>query len=554
MIPTEIFFLLGGVGLFLYGMQALTAELKVMTSERARSAIRRFARKPVTGLAAGAAVTAIIQSSTATMVMTLGLVGAGVLSFGQSLGIILGANIGTTFTGWMVMLLGIKINLGTLAFPVLFVAALLRLLTAGGVARLAGGLAGLGMIFIGIDLMKDGMGVFDGWLNPESLPTATLGGRLQLLGLGVLVTVVTQSSTAGVAATIVLLSEGHVNFTQAAALVIGMTVGTTFTGILASLGGTTAMRRTALAHLIFNLTQGLVALSLLDLVVRAVAVGLAMGDGTLALVVFHTGFAVVGAFLFLPFVRVFARLIERLVPDKPHALEKELDPRFLSDPSAALDVVLSATRRQIAALFAALGAQLAPGPRPADSPDLKAQTADADALGLYLSQISLPEGEPVPQDRYGALMAILDHLRRLILRAGQGGRLTVALYEPMLRREALYFGAILRAVAGQEAGYVAGDFEHARAHGEELQRLHAKLARGQARLARREDRLRRRVLSMRAAPPRTFALTDAMRWLRRSNAHAERVLYHLLAAERQAMVAHESEAPEADPVADQVAE
>lgn len=538
MIPDGIFQLLGGIGLFLYGMQALTAELKVMASDQARAAIRRFAARPVTGMAAGAAITALIQSSSATMVMTLGFVGAGILSFSQSLGIILGANIGTTFTGWMVMLLGVKINLGTLAFPVLFAAGLMRILTSGAVARLGGVLAGLCLIFIGIDLLKEGMSVFDGLLSPENLPTDTLWGRLQLLGLGVVVTVVTQSSSAGVAATIVLLSEGHVSFTQAAALVIGMTVGTTFTGVLASLGGNIAMRRTAIAHLIFNLTQGLVALSLLDLVVRVMAAGITMGDAPLALVLFHSGFALVGALVFLPFTGAFARLVEWLVPERPLAIEQELDARFLTDPAAALDVVLSGSRRQISALFGQLGALLAPGLRPAEAPDLAGQVSNADALGLFLSQIALPEKDPLRQERYGELMALLDHLRRLIQRAGQGGRMTVAMYEPMLRRETLYFGAILRAVAQLEAGFIPGDAEKAREHATQLARLHARLVRAQPRLARREDRLRRRVLSTRAAPPRIFAITDSMRWLRRSSAHAERVLFHLLAAERQAMAAH----------------
>lgn len=542
-MPTELFYLLGGIGLFLYGMQALTGELKVMASDRARAAIQRFAGRPASGMVAGAAVTALIQSSSATMVMTLGFVGAGILSFSQSLGIILGANIGTTFTGWMVMLLGVKINLGTLAFPVLFAAGLARIVTSGAPARLAGVVAGLCLIFIGIDLMKEGMGVFDGLLSPENLPTDTLWGRLQLLVLGVGVTVVTQSSSAGVAAAIVLLSEGHVSFTQAAALVIGMTVGTTFTGVLASLGGNIAMRRTALAHLIFNLTQGLVALSLLDLVVRAVAAGATMGDATLALVLFHSGFALAGALIFLPFTGVFARLVEWLVPARTLAIEQELDPRFLSDPSAALDIALSSARRQIAALFGQLGTVMAPGPRPATGPDLKEQTASADAVGQFLSQIALPEKDPLRQERYGELMALLDHLRRLIHRAEQGGRLTVAVYEPMLRRETLYFGAILRAVAQLEAGFTPGDAQGARDHATALARLHARLARAQARLARREERLRRRVLSTHAAPPRLFAITDAMRWLRRSNAHAERVLFHLLVAESQAVAAHEHDAP-----------
>ncbi|MFN3953426.1 MAG: Na/Pi cotransporter family protein [Pararhodobacter sp.] len=542
---SEFFMLAGGIGLFLYGMQALTQELTVLASDSARRAIRRFAGRPLSGMAAGAAVTALIQSSSATMVMTLGFVGAGILSFSQSLGIVLGANVGTTFTGWMVMLLGLKVNLGTLAFPVLFVAALARILGRGAVQRLAGVLAGLCLIFIGIDLMKGGMAVFDGLLSPERLPADTLAGRLQLLALGMTVTVITQSSSAGVAAAIVLLSEGHVSFAQAAALVIGMTVGTTFTGVLASLGGNIAMRRTALAHLIFNLTQGLVALSLLDLLVRGIAAGFSLADAALALVLFHTAFTLAGALIFLPFTKAFARLVSRLVPEKPLPIERELDSRFLSDPAAALDIALAAGRRQAAGLMGAVGAMLAPGSQPQEAAiDAQRFTGETEALAGFLARINLPEADPLREQRAGEMMALVDHLRRFAFRAAQPARMSAALHEPRLRREALFFGALLREMArlqglaaAQRTGEQAGNEARTNA-------LHAKLLRAEARLARREARLRRQVLASRAAPPRLFAVTDAMRWLRRSTAHAGRIVHHLRSA---ASLAQPVEAPAAAP-------
>ncbi len=534
-MPNELIVLLGGVGLFLYGMHALTQELRVLLSEGAREALRRYAGRPVGGILAGAGVTALIQSSTATIVMTLGFVGAGILSFGQSLGIVLGANIGTTFTGWMVMLFGIKISLGTIAYPVLFVAGLLKILADGRAARAGGVVAALCLIFIGIDLMKDGMGLFDGFLDHETLPADTLWGRVQLLLLGVAVTVITQSSSAGVAAAIVLLSAGHVNFAQAAAMVIGMTVGTTFTGILASLGGSVAMRRTALANLAFNLVKGVVALLLLDLIMRLFAASPWGGSPTLALVLFHTGFTVAGALLFLPIIEPFGRAIERLVPDRPEAPAALLDRRFQADPPAALDMVLAQARRQMGQLLDYLGEALAPGPRRSDLAfDSPAFTEDMDRLIAYLAQIPRPEGDQRQLQRFGELMALTDHLRRLGLRAGQGGRLTVALYEPLLRREALYLGAVLRRVGHALPEAEPGDVIARDARDRTLAALDRRLVRSQARLNRREDRLRRRILVTRAAPPRLFALTDALRWLRRSNAHAERLLAHLRAAEAQA--------------------
>jgi phosphate:Na+ symporter len=527
MIPEGLVPLLGGVGLFLYGMHQLTSDLRLIASDSARGALRRFAGRPVPGFLAGAAVTALVQSSSATMVMTLGFVGAGFLTLGQSLGIILGSNVGTTLTGWAVMILGVKVSLGAVAFPALFVAALARILARGALARFAGVLAGLALILIGIDLMKAGMEGAQGLLGPTTLPADTLTGRLVLLGLGAAVTLVTQSSSAGVAAAIVLLAGGHASFTQAAALVIGMSVGTTFTGILASLGGTTDMRRAAVAHLVFNLTQGLVALILLDAVARILPDD--PGDGPLALVMFHTAFTLAGALVFLPFLDRMSALVSRLVPDRPAALAQELDRRFLPDPSAALDLALAATRRRVVATFGDLGARLSPGPAPSGGGDETALTAEAEAIALYLTEIAVPDNDPLRLARVGDLLSVLDHLRRLAHRAGQGPRITVALFDPALRRETLLFGATLRAVSRAEVSPVDPD------RWALLVRARQRLTRAVHRLEQREGALRRRVLAAHATPPRLFAVTDAMRWLRRSVAHAERVLDHLQAAEGQAL-------------------
>jgi phosphate:Na+ symporter len=525
MIPDGTTALLGGVGLFLYGMHQLTAELRVMTSDRARRALRRFAGRPWSAFLTGVGVTAAIQSSSATMVIVLGFLGAGFLTLPQALGLILGANVGTTLTGWAVMLLGVKVDLGTLAFPALFAAALVRILWRGALARAGGAAAGLALVLIGIDLMKAGMAAAQGIPGPGSLPADTLGGRLLLLGLGLVVTLVTQSSSAGVAAAIVLVAGGHASFTQAAALVIGMTVGTTFTGILASLGGTTDMRRAALAHLTFNLTQGLLALALLDGIARLVPDG--PGDGPLALVLFHSAFTLAGALMFLPLLPAMSRLLARLVPERPSPLAQELDRRFLPDPSAALDLALAATRRRVGRLFASLGAARDPQASPPGL-DPAALIAEAEAIAAFVTEIPIPDGDRLRVLRVGELLAVLDHLRRLAHRAGQRERLVVARAEPLTRREARLLGATLAAVAAALDRLPGPDRRGP------LTRAHARLDRMARRLEQREAGHRRAVLTSGEAVPRLFALTDALRWLRRTTAHAERVLHHLAAAEGQA--------------------
>lgn len=499
--------LIGGIGLFLFGMHTLTAALRALAGEGARALMRRFADRPLRGMITGAALTALVQSSSAVMIMVLGLVGAGVMSQVQALGVVLGANVGTTLTGWLVMGLGVKVSVGSFALPLLLAGAMAQILGRGRWVPLGGALAGFALVFLGIEWMKGGMAGFDGLLSPATLPGDTLAGRLALLGLGIVVTVVLQSSSAGVAAVIVLLSQDQVSFAQAAALVIGMTMGTTFTGVLASLGGTLDMRRIALAHLLVNLVQGFVALALLDLVLR-VGPMLRLGDATLALVLFHTGFTLVGALAVLPLVPRLAQRVTQWLPERPVGLAVMLDRRFLSDPQAAGDLALAAARRAAGDVLGHLGAALAPqAARAGTAEDLARMEADQEALLDYLTRIPWPETGGAGASVYSELMQAGDHLRRLTARAGQGGRLAVALYEPMLQREARLLGAILRL--------------------EDPARQQRMLARMHMRLDQRERRLRRRILGRHAAPARLFALTDALRWLRRVALHAERVQAHL---------------------------
>ena len=274
----EILSLLGGVGLFLFGMQSMTGALREIASRQMRAILARFTTSPLTGALSGAATTAVIQSSSATMVTVIGFVGAGLLSFPQAIGVIYGANIGTTITGWIVALLGLKLSLGTIALPGLLVGALTATMARGRLARLGALLAGFSLIFIGLDMMKDATAGFESWLSPEILPPDSWAGRALLLLIGAGVTVVIQSSSAGVATTLVLLSSGAITLGQGAALVIGMDVGTTFTAILATVGGSRDMRRTAIAHTAYNIVTGAVAFAMLGLVVPLLSRAFAPDD------------------------------------------------------------------------------------------------------------------------------------------------------------------------------------------------------------------------------------------------------------------------------------
>jgi phosphate:Na+ symporter len=167
---------LGGLGLFLLGMVVLTEGLRALAGRALRRVLSRFTRSPRSGAMTGALTTAVVQSSSAITVATVGFVGAGLLTFPQALGIVLGANIGTTVTGWLVALLGFKLELGTAALPIVLVGVLIRLFTKGRPSAAGFAIAGFGLIFVGISLLQQGMGGFVGVITPDSFPPDTWSG------------------------------------------------------------------------------------------------------------------------------------------------------------------------------------------------------------------------------------------------------------------------------------------------------------------------------------------------------------------------------------------
>lgn len=504
----NILTLLGGIGLFLFGMQTMTEALRELASSRARQTLAGFTRTPLSGAVTGAITTAVIQSSSATMVTTVGFVGAGLLGFGQALGILYGASVGTTITGWMVFLLGVKLQLSVAALPVLFLGALGRMALRGQPGRLASACAGLALVFLGIDLMQQGLAAWEGALSPSALPDAGGWGRVQLALMGMVVTLITQSSSAGVAGVLVLLGAGGLNFGQGAALVAGMHVGTSLTAVLAAAGGGRPVRQTALANVLYHLATGILALALLDLAAR-----IPVADVQIRLLIFHTGFNVVGTALMLPLTPRFAALIDRIIPDRPETAPSSLlDAALLRDPATALDTVASVLTDARARLFAAL-AEALDGPAPPATLEAtrKATETLLDDVQDYLGRIAIAEDRTEDLARLTALTLHLDHLRRLAARSGQGARLRSAQKEQSLARHlALYLGT-LRAPNDPRTP-------------QRLIRLHARLARAEARL--RHTSLRHAPYVLGLTPAGVFRLSDAIRWLRRCAAHSERLLAH----------------------------
>lgn len=407
--------LAGGVGLFLLGMIVMTEGLRAVAGDAMRHALMRFTRNPLSGAVAGATTTALLQSSSAMTVAAVGFVSVGLMSFSNALGIIFGANIGTTITGWLVVLVGFKLSLGMLALPLVFLGAILRLFAKDRVASAGFALAGFGLLFVGIGTMQQAMIGLDAWIRPDVLPGDTLSGRLQLVALGIITTIIIQSSSAGVAATLTALFAGSINFEQAAALVIGMDVGTTLTAAMATIGRSVEARRTGFSHVFYNLFIGSIALFLINPYMQIwewlLPGGLSEFSG-IALVAFHTSFNTLGVMIVLPFTHRYAAFMETLIPARGPSYARTLDLALTQQPQLALAALQTTLSSQLQALLGHVNAILGDRKKGGDI-DLVAMQSSLDGSRLFMDRVHLEAGSGADWERLIALIHALDHMQRL---------------------------------------------------------------------------------------------------------------------------------------------
>jgi phosphate:Na+ symporter len=408
---------LGGIGIFLIGMILLSEGLRAAAGEALRGVLQRFARTPFAALCSGTAVTAVVQSSSATTLTTIGFVSAGLLTFPQAVGLIFGANLGTTSTGWLVSVIGLKVNLTTVAFPLVAVGALMRLLGRERVGQLGVAVAGFALIFVGIGTLQTGMEGVAGRIDLGALAGEGLTNRILLVLVGAVMTVVMQSSSAAVATTLTALHAGTVGLEQAALLVVGQNLGTTVKAILASIGGSVPVRRTALAHILFNLFTALLALALLPLLLGASVAIAGEGDPAVTIALFHTAFNILGVAALFPFLAPFARLVERLVPEGAPSLTRNLDPSVAEVPAVAVEAARRAAVDVAGVLFERTVGKISgrghfqAGSR-AGHPEHDAKEALVQ-IRTFLTRIHSPPGSG---DQFGRHLSVLhasDHLDRL---------------------------------------------------------------------------------------------------------------------------------------------
>jgi phosphate:Na+ symporter len=411
-----LFPLLGGIGLFLLGMKLLTDGLVAFAGENLRRALVHFTGTPYRAFLSGALVTVLVQSSTATTVALIGFVSAGLISFAQAIGVVIGASLGNTATGWIVAGLGLKINLGFYTLPLIGIGALLKLLWRGRWAELGLVLAGFGMLFLGLNTLQEGMHGVANAFNLADLPAGGYGARMVIMIIGLALTAVLQSSTAAIAMTLTALHTNTINFDQAAAMVIGASIGTTLTGALVTIGGTVYAKRTALAHILFNLCTGLLAIALLPaftFAVRLFEKHLGVAPGAISIAIFHTLFIGTGVAIFLPLTPFFTNVLLRMLPDRQHDPAAHLDASLLSIPTVALDAAQRTLEHAAARLLTIYDQLLAAAPRDALQQDLAAMQRTLNHTFEFISRIPLQTSERMLTETRVAQLHAADHLLRL---------------------------------------------------------------------------------------------------------------------------------------------
>jgi len=307
---------LAGLGIFMFGMFLLEESIRNLSGRAFKGFIRKYTENTVKAVLTGTFATAILQSSSAVTLMVLAFTGAGIMSLQNGIGVVLGSNLGTTLTSWIVATLGFKISIEALALPFIGIGGL-GLIFLGksakgsNISKLS---VGFGFLFMGLDYMKRSI---EAIASEDLLQMIPDYGPLMYVLVGFVLTAALQSSSASMAVVLSALYSGLLNYTDATAMVIGTNLGTTVTVMIGAVGGSTVKKRVGMGHFLFNAITAIIALILLPLLTRLVfdVMGLS-SDPVMGLAMFHTIFNLMGVLLFVPFLPLFAKLLEKAVPEK----------------------------------------------------------------------------------------------------------------------------------------------------------------------------------------------------------------------------------------------
>ncbi len=341
-----------GVAIFLFGMMSLEQGFQSFSGGTIERLLRRSTDRLWKSLSFGVIATSLMQSSSLVSVLTISFLTAGLIGLQSGIGIIFGANLGTTTGAWIIAGFGLKVELSAFALPMLVLGTVFTFQKNSTWKGAGLVLVGVGFLFLGIDYMKSGFEAFQDTIDLSEYAIPGLKGLMVYALVGIVATVIMQSSHATLVLILTALAANQILYENALALAIGSNVGTTITAMIGSLNANAAGRRLAIAHLIFNLVTGLLAIFLISQFVYSVdwlsqELGIRDNDYTLKLALFHTLFNLLGVIVMLPMISPLVTFLERVVKEKK-ALVKE--PKYLSDAaldsaSAAIEVVRKETIR-----------------------------------------------------------------------------------------------------------------------------------------------------------------------------------------------------------------
>jgi len=346
-----------GVAIFLFGMLSLEEGFKAFSGGTLEKILRNSTDKLYKSIGFGVIATTVMQSSSLVSVLTISFLGAGLIGLAQGIGIVFGANIGTTTGAWLVAGFGLKVKISAYAMPMLVFGVILIFQKAKALKGIGYILAGLGFLFLGIHYMKDGFEAFKSTIDLAAFGGTGIKYLFIFTGIGVFATVVMQSSHATLVLIITALSVGQISYENALALAIGANVGTTITAIIGAMSSNIVGKRLAGAHLIFNLVTGLIAIIFMQQIMYSVDlvssnVGISNTDYTLKLAVFHTIFNVIGVVVMVPFINKLVIFLEGSLKDTQQKNINDADfdrVKYLNDsvlelPSTAMAAIIRETK------------------------------------------------------------------------------------------------------------------------------------------------------------------------------------------------------------------
>ena len=370
----QVLQLLGALGMFLYGMNLMSSGLQKAAGSKMRGLLTAMTSNPFKGVLTGLGITSVIQSSSATTVMTVGFVNAGLLTLSQAIGVIMGANIGTTITAWMVAWLGFKSDISALAIPLMAVGFILSLSKRDKRRHVSELVIGFSLLFLGLSIMKEA--VPDLRETPEVLAFIQewtgygFGSVLIFLVFGTLLTLVLQSSSATMALTLIMVNMGWIPFEMGAAMVLGENIGTTITANIAAAVGNANARRAAMAHTLFNVFGVIWALALFVPLLKLVGLSITWmglpnpmeivhGAGIImtpeqetsslyGISMLHTMFNIFNTCLLVWFVPYFEKIVMRLIKDKPSKEEDSIKLKYIdAGPLSTAELSIAEARNEM---------------------------------------------------------------------------------------------------------------------------------------------------------------------------------------------------------------